>query len=86
MNSAAAPVVMDADCTGCGRTMDVTVPDSRETSLRERSRIRCGECGAVAPAQRPGAADELPRRPPWLVDRNRADVIEFPIWNGDLHE
>jgi len=86
MNSAAAPVVMHATCTGCGRQMERPIPDSCETSFRDRSRIRCGECGAVAPAQRPGAGDDRSPSPPWLVDRDRADVIKFPQWNGDLHE
>lgn len=82
----ATPIEMAAQCRGCGREIDIRVPDSRETSLRNRSRIRCRACGAVSLAQRDDAADELPRRPPWLVDRDRADVIEFPSWNGELHE
>ena len=79
----AAPVVMSAECRNCGREIEKAVPDSRETSFRNRSRIRCAECGTVTRCRRNDSGRRLRRDPAWFVDVD--DAVHF-TYGGDDDE
>ena len=78
----AAPVLMSAECRGCGREIQTAVPDSRETSFRNRSRIRCAECGTVSRCRRDDAGPDWDRNPDWFVSQPE-QAIHFTYGDAD---